>query len=167
MPTLTIARSLVVTFLLCSAKLTVAADPVVDRAIEDAKKKYPPGDYPDASSAGPSLNKTVVPVMAEADTATKTIFENLMSAVIANDYDAFIAQCDAAMKAALTKGMLDGVSKQIAPRTQKGYETQYLGALLQRGYKVHLWRLRFKDGGDDILATLSVREGKAGGFYLR
>jgi hypothetical protein len=110
---------------------------------------------------------TIVPAQAEPDQATQTIFKNLMAATAANNYDAFIAECDTAMKAALTKPMLEGVSKQIEPRTKKGYDAQYLGELNQRGYKVNLWRLRFKDSGDDVLATLSVKDGKAGGFYLR
>ena len=109
---------------------------------------------------------TSVSAYADPDQATQTIFKNLMAATIANNYDGFVAECDAVMKAALTKPMLEGVSKQIEPRAKQGYDAQYLGELNQHGYEVHLWRLRFKDGGDDALATLSVKDGKAGGFYL-
>jgi len=109
---------------------------------------------------------TTVSAYAEPDQTTQTIFKNLMAATVSNNYDGFIAECDAAMKAALTKPMLVGVSKQMEPRAKQGYEAHYLGELNQHGYKVHLWRLSFKDGGDDALATLSVKDGKAGGFYL-
>lgn len=109
---------------------------------------------------------TSVSTYADPDQATQTIFKNLMAATVANNYDGFVAECDAVMKAALTKPMLEGVSKQIAPRAKQGYDAQYLGELNQHGYEVHLWRLRFKDGGDDVLATLSAKDGKAGGFYL-
>jgi hypothetical protein len=109
---------------------------------------------------------TIVTAQAEPDQATQTIFTNLMAATVSNDYDRFTAECDAPMKAALTKVMLEGVSQQIEPRAKKGYDAQYLGELNQHGYKVNLWRLRFKDNGDDVLATLSVKDGKAGGFYL-
>lgn len=109
---------------------------------------------------------TTVSAYAEPDQATHTIFKNLMAATVSNDYDGFIAHCDAAMKAAVTKSVLESVSKQIEPRAKLGYDAQYLGELNQHGYKVNLWRLRFKDGGDDALATLSVKDGKAGGFYL-
>ena len=108
-----------------------------------------------------------VSASAEPDQPTQTIFKNLMAATVSNNYDGFIAECDAAMKAALTKPMLEGVSKQIEPRAKQGYDAHYLGELKQRGYKVHLWRLSFNDAGDDVLATLSVKDGKAGGFYLR
>ena len=110
---------------------------------------------------------TTVSAYAEPDQTTQTIFKNLMAATVSNNYDGFIAECDAVMKAALTKPMLEGVSKQLEPRARQGYDAQYLGELNQHGYKVNLWRLRFKDGGDDALATLSVKDGKAGGFLLR
>ena len=100
------------------------------------------------------------------DPAAETIFKKLMAAAVASDYDGFMAECDTAMKAALTKTQLESVSKQIAPRLQPGYDAEYLGELKQRGYAVHLWRVRAKDGGDDYLATLSIRDGRAGGFYL-
>ena len=110
---------------------------------------------------------TAFSAYAEPDPATQAIFRNLIAATVSNNYDGFIGECDAAMKAALTKPMLEGVSQQIAPRAKLGYDAKYLGDLNQHGFTVHLWRLRFKDGGDDVLATLSVKEGKAGGFYLR
>jgi hypothetical protein len=37
----------------------------------------------------------------------------------------------------------------------------------KEGYRVYLWSLHFKDGGDDVLVTWSVKNGKAGGFYLK
>jgi hypothetical protein len=90
-----------------------------------------------------------------------------MAATMSRDYDGFLAECDAVMKASLTKPMMERVSDQIVPRAQQGYETQYLGDLNQHGYKVNLWKLSFKGGGDDILATVSIKDGKAGGFLLR
>jgi hypothetical protein len=109
---------------------------------------------------------TTVCAYADPDQPTQSIFKNLMAATVSNNYDGFTAECDAAMKAAVTKPMFEGVSKQIEPRAKQGYDSQYLGEMNQHGYKVYLWRLRFKDGKDDVLATLSVKDGKAGGFYL-
>jgi hypothetical protein len=109
----------------------------------------------------------IVSVQAEPSQRAQALFDNLMAATISNDYDAFVAQCDARMAAAITKQMLEGVSQQIAPRANKGYEVEYLGELNQQAHVVHLWRVRFKDGKDDVLATLSVKDGKAGGFFLK
>ena len=110
---------------------------------------------------------TSVSAQAEPDQKAQALFERLMAATVSNDYDGFIAECDAVMKAALTKPMLEGVSKQIEPRAKNGYDAQYFGEMKQQGHSVHLWRIRFKDGGDDVLATLSVKDGKVGGFYLK
>ena len=57
-----------------------------------------------------------VSAYGEPDQTTQTIFKNLMAATVSNSYDGFIAECDAAMKASLTKSMLEGVSKQLEPR---------------------------------------------------
>ena len=113
-----------------------------------------------------TIGLTFVSAYAEPDQATQAAFKKLMAATVSNNYDAFVTQCDSVMKAALTKPMLEGVSEQIAPRAKQGYDAAYLGELNQNGYEVHLWRLRFKDGGNDILATMSVKDGKVGGFYL-
>ena len=103
---------------------------------------------------------------AEPDPTVQSIFKNLMAATVANDHERFLADCDDTMKAALTAPKLESVSKLIEPRTKGGYDSDYLGELNQRGFSVHLWRLRFKDGGDDMLATMSMKDGKVGGFFL-
>ncbi len=95
------------------------------------------------------------------------IFNNLLAATIANDHDKFVADCNDTMKAAITPEKLEGVSKQIGPRARGGYDSDYFGELKRQGYTVHHWRLRFRDGKDDILAVLSLKEGKVGGFFLR
>ena len=110
---------------------------------------------------------TTVSAFAEPDQATQALFKNLMAATVSNNYDAFIAESDATLKAALSKRMLERVSRELEPRARQGYEAQYLGELNRKGYRVHLWRLKFKDGGDDALATLSVKDGKAGNFLLQ
>ena len=33
--------------------------------------------------------------------------------------------------------------------------------------QVTLWKLSFKDGGDDALATLSLKDGKVGGYWIK
>ncbi len=110
---------------------------------------------------------TTVSASAEPDQATQAIFKNLMAATVSNNYDGFMAESDATLKGNLKKSMLQRVSKELEPRAKQGYEAQYLGELNRKGYKAHLWRLKFKDGGDDGLATLSVKDGKAGNFLLQ
>jgi len=108
-----------------------------------------------------------VSAYAEPDQTTQDLLKNLMAATISNNYDGFISESDAATKAALSKRVLESVSKELEPRAKQGYDARYLGELNQRGLRVHLWRLIFKDGGDDVLATLRVKDGKADNFLLQ
>jgi len=104
---------------------------------------------------------------AGAEDVARPVLDKLLKAVEANDYDGFVADGTAEVKAALTKQMLEGVSAQMAPRMKKGYEATYLGELKQSGCKVYLWKLTYKDGGDDTVARLSLKDGKVAGFLLQ
>jgi hypothetical protein len=103
-----------------------------------------------------------------ADSApAEKIFNSLIAAQTAKDYHAFVADADDNLKAALTKTQFDAASNFMIKRTDGGYETTFLGELNQHGYQVFLYRLRFKDGGDDILGTMSLKDDKVGGIYFK
>ena len=102
-----------------------------------------------------------------AEDSARPVLDKLLKAVEANDYDGFVADGTAQVKAALTKQMLEGVSAQMAPRMKKGYDATYLGELKQSGCQVYLWKLTYKDGGDDTLAKLVLKDGKVAGFWLQ
>jgi hypothetical protein len=78
-----------------------------------------------------------------------------------------VADGAAEFKAGLTPQMLEGVSAQLASRMSNGYKTTYMGQLAQQGMEVHLWKLVFTDGGDDVLAKLVIDGGKVAGFWLQ
>jgi hypothetical protein len=102
-----------------------------------------------------------------ADSAqAEKIFKSLLAAQTAKDYNAFVADADDNLKAALTKTQFDAAADLLNKRTSDGYETTFLGELNQHGYQVFLYRLRFKDGGDDILGTMSLKDDKVGGIYF-
>ena len=110
----------------------------------------------------------IVPLYArEVESPAKRTLSKILNAVEDNDYDSFVEDGTAEFKAGLTKQMLQGVSQQLSSRMKAGYETYYLGQLNQQGCKVHLWKLVYKDGGDDTLAKLALKENKAGGFWLQ
>jgi hypothetical protein len=50
---------------------------------------------------------------------------------------------------------------------KNGYKAVYLGQLEQLDYQIHLWRLEYKDGGDDTMAKLVTDDGKVAGFWLQ
>ena len=99
----------------------------------------------------------------EGDGAMAT---KLVTALEQADYAAFVEDGDAMFKG-LNESQFQAVAAQVGPRLKAGYEIAYLGELKQRGYQVTLWKLSFKDGGDDALASLSMKDGKVGGFWLR
>ncbi|MBW3637577.1 MAG: hypothetical protein KY445_14105 [Armatimonadetes bacterium] len=99
--------------------------------------------------------------------AVRDAFNLLMTSIQDDDYTGFLVGVDDNFKAALTKKMFDTVVAQMAPRQKNGYEAIYLEQLKRGAYTVHLWKLAFQDGGDDILAEMSLKDGKIGGFFLR
>jgi len=90
----------------------------------------------------------------------------LLNAITSDDYAAFVADGNAAFQG-LKKDQFEAVVSQIGFRLKEGYDLTYLGDLKQKGYQVTLWRIRFKSGGDDLLATLSMKDGKVGGFWIK
>ncbi len=91
----------------------------------------------------------------------------LLTAIAANNYDALIANAASALKSRITRETFTQVSTQLSPRLKKGYSLQYLGSLKQQGVEVLLWKISFKDGGDDMLARLVILEDKVAGFWFQ
>ena len=106
-------------------------------------------------------------IAADVEPGETRILKKLLGAVEVNDYDSFVADGNAAFKAVLTKQMLESVSIQLSPRMKKGYDTTYLGQLKQQWGQVYLWKLVYKDGGDDTLVRLVLKDGKVAGFWLQ
>ena len=108
------------------------------------------------------------PSLRADDTAPAgALFKKLLAAQVAKDYDAFVTDGTATLKAALSKTQFEASSDIMIPKLAGGYEITPLGELSQRGYEVYLYRLRFKNGGDDMLGTLSLKDGKVAGIWFR
>jgi hypothetical protein len=103
----------------------------------------------------------------EVDSDEKQLLTELLNATEDGDYDSFVEDGSPEFKAKLTKQMFAGVSAMLSPRLKKGYEAAYLGSLRQQGCAVYLWKLAYKDGGDDTLAKLVVKNAKVAGFWLQ
>ena len=110
----------------------------------------------------------VAPVaLAQAPQQIETTMKNMLAAMQAKSLQNFIAAGDTAFQQGMTQEMLDSVSAQLAPRLSQGYTSTFLGTLNQQGYTVYLWKVVFKDGKDDRVITMAVKDGKVGGFFLR
>ncbi len=99
--------------------------------------------------------------------STEGTVNTLLTAIAANNYDALVANAAPALKSRITKETFTQVSAQLSPRLKKGYKLQYLGSLKQQGVEVFLWKITYKDGGDDMLAKLVIQENKVAGFWFQ
>ncbi len=104
---------------------------------------------------------------ADADPAVQKLFDKLLGAIKTNDRDAFVSDATETVKKGTTKEIMDTLNKHLAGRLNKGFEATYLCRLKQAEHQVHLWKVSFKDGGDDIVFRLALKDGKLGGFFLQ
>jgi len=105
--------------------------------------------------------------VAKDSLAADVILTKILNAVENNDLNNFVIDGDNQFKAAITKQMFDGLNAMIAPRMKKGYKIVSLGTLNQQGCQIYLRKLVFKDGNDDILVKLALRNGKVAGFWFQ
>ena len=114
-----------------------------------------------AASSSSGAPVTITPQLEDR------IVMSLLAAIQAKDYQQFVGLGNANF-GKLDKAAFDAVSTQLSPRLQAGYTADRLTQYQQQGYEFSLWKISFKDNGDDIIATLNVaRDGKVGGFVLR
>jgi hypothetical protein len=103
---------------------------------------------------------------AKADADAQKQCDKLLEAIKTADRDAFIANATDTIKEGTTQQVMDALEKQVGMRLKKGFDSTYLCQLRQAGHQVHLWKLSFKDGGDDLVVRLALKDGKVGGFFL-
>jgi hypothetical protein len=107
------------------------------------------------------------PQPAEAPPAVETIMKSMLSAIVANSLTDFVSSGDEAFQAGMTKEMLSSINQSLASRLKQGYTTTFLTPLRQQGFDVYVWKLVFKDGNDDVLVFMALKDKKVGGFWLR
>jgi hypothetical protein len=103
----------------------------------------------------------------QAPQELETTMKNMLAATQSKSLNDFVAGGDTTFRSTMTQLMLDSFSAQYASRLNQGYSASFLARLNQGGYSIYLWKLEFKDGGDDRLVTLVVKDGKVTGFSLR
>ena len=102
---------------------------------------------------------------AEAPKEDAAFSAKLIAAIENADYAGFIADGTDKFKA-MKKEQFDAVSASLADHLKDRSEFTYLGDLKQQGFHITVWKLSFKDGSDDALVTMSVKDGKVGGFFI-
>jgi len=100
--------------------------------------------------------------------ANASLFKKQLAAIQSSSYDDFVAEGTSTFKAAITKPAFDKIATELRPRFDAGYTTEYLTDMKKGGTVVHLWKLAFKDGKDDMLVAMVLdAAGKVGGFLLQ
>ena len=113
------------------------------------------------------LAVTTQAAWAQAPADIEATVKRMLAATETRSRDAFVAQGDAAFQADIAPAKFNELSAQFAPRVKQGYTMTFVTQLRQQGYAVYVWKLEFKDGGDDVLLTLAVKGGKVGGLTLQ
>ena len=116
--------------------------------------------------AGLLLAAASLPLRAEDDAQAQTILNNMLTAEMAKDFNAFLADADDHLRAALSPEQFEVSANSVGTRLNGGYDLTFLGELNQTGYEVYLYRIRYKDGTDDTLVTLGMKEGKVAGILF-
>jgi hypothetical protein len=95
------------------------------------------------------------------------LMKKMMEAVKNHSYDDFMIECDAGMRAALTKQQFEGVASLMTTSLQPGYKTTYLGKLRRKGMVTHLWKLEPPTLKEDTLISMTLKDKKVAGFLLQ
>jgi hypothetical protein len=105
------------------------------------------------------------PLRADLRNEAEPEVTKLVQAVEDSDYDSFVRDGDASFKS-LPRQQFAKLSAQLGPRLRVRHTLTYMGTLKQHGFDVSVWKISFSDGSDDMLATLSIKDGKIGGFWF-
>lgn len=106
-------------------------------------------------------------VFAQAPQSIETTMKSMLSAIQSNTVAEFVAPGDQAFQEGMTSEMLSSISQSLSSRLKQGYMVTFLTKMNQQGFEVYVWKLEFKDGHDDILQFMALKNGKVGGFWLR
>jgi hypothetical protein len=91
----------------------------------------------------------------------------MLDAIQSKSYDRFVANGDARFRSGFTQKMFEELSTRLGPRMQQGYSISFLTTLHQQDYVVYVWKLAFKDGKDDYLVTMFIKNANVSGFMTR
>ncbi len=87
----------------------------------------------------------------------------LIMAEIGDAYEVLVGDETIVLKDAYPRDQFETDSKFLKSRLKAGYQYDLLDELNQKGNKIYLYRLQFKDGGDDVLCRMSVKNDKIAG----
>ena len=110
----------------------------------------------------------VIHDMETPDEIVKSCFETLLAATAANNIEQFVSVGDLSFiaRARRDPDVFHRAHRWLAPRIQKGVAPTFMGEMRHHGLTVYLWRLRFDDGGNDLLFRMGISNGKVTGALV-
>jgi hypothetical protein len=106
------------------------------------------------------------PVFAATDEQAAATFQKLLDAQPGKNYEQFVANASDPLKAALSQTQFEAAADILNKRFKDGYDVKPLGELNQRGCQIYLYKIVCKDNGDDILATMALKDDKVAGILF-
>jgi len=103
---------------------------------------------------------------ADAPAKAQEAMLTMVTAIIESNRADFVTNATSELQESLTEADFAAVVEQIAPVLKQGFKTRYLGQMKQQGFDVYIWVVSIRGEEDEMLATLSMKDGKVGGFYL-
>jgi hypothetical protein len=103
---------------------------------------------------------------ADQDSGITLTLKNMLTAIQNGSPEDFAKEGNETFKQEATQSLVDQAKERFGTRLKSGYKTFYLAELNQQGHKVHVWKITFTDGGDDLLVRVSFRNGKVAGLFF-
>lgn len=104
---------------------------------------------------------------ADADPAMQKICTRLLTAIEKKDRASFVEGAIDVVRDGMTDAVMEATNKQVGGRLKAGYTATYLCSLKQLQHDIYLWKLSFKDDGDDLVVRLVMKDGKIAGFFFQ
>ena len=92
--------------------------------------------------------------------------KNLLEAIETGNRAQFSRDGDEQFKRNATQEIIDKAKEAHAARLKQGHKAIYLAEMKQQGCRVHVWKLTFTDGGDDLLIRVAFEDGKVHAFLV-
>jgi len=103
---------------------------------------------------------------ADQNLKDSTIIE-MLSAVQADNYDAFMAKKSEEFRKAIPKDNFQNISASLSARLKTQHELIYFGSFKREGHEIFLWKISYKDNGNDNLIMIAFRNRDVSGFWFR
>jgi hypothetical protein len=118
-------------------------------------------------AAGLAFAALVPAQAAEASKEVTAMANKVITSLEKGDYEAFVADADAAWKRNAPQAAFNNISNMMKPKMQGGYEASYIGELKgPAGSTQTLWKLTMKSPAEDILVAIYIKDGKVTRFAL-